>query len=377
MKRLAALCSFLVLSMGAFAQQESRPTIAVLDFETSGISQGEMRLLLDFISSKIIETGKYRVIDRAQRQTVLSEIEFSNSDCTDEECQLEIGQMLSADQIIVGSLGKFGERYLITIKMIEVRTAQSTSASSNIYASLNDLLEDSRNLVLQLVQTEAGKSLLSEATPPQSLDAPAASAEHSLQQVQSAKPEETVSSRRSLGFEIPEAAIRLDGKTQDWLNIPPLIGDRVGDDWKTDRLSGTDIAKVFLARDHQYLYVLFELADGRPNSNLSSARYVEYNLNLYKPSAYTYIRLQTRYTENRWKAELTKWDANTRKMTVLSSGRLRIRANFFEARYPLTKIFDNVDTSRPLSITANIGFLKNQTWVDTDSTATVAVCLTR
>jgi len=374
-KPLVALITLLFLSVGALAQQESRSTIAVLNFETSGISQGEMRLLADFISSHIIETGKYRVIERAQRQAVLSEIEFSNSDCTDEQCQLEIGRMLSADRIIVGSLGKFGDRYLITMKLIEVETAQSTNASSSIYSSLNDLLEDSKNLVLKLVGTGSGKTLIGEGALPESPATEAPASEQTSQETRSVKAEETSRSGQTLGYEVPVAPIKLDGKTQDWLNIPPLIEDRVGDDWTTRTLSGTDIAKVFLARDYQYLYVLFELADGRPNSNLSSSRYVEYNLNLDRPSAFAHVRLQTRFLDNRWQAHLTKWDAATRKMTVLATGNLRIGGSFFEARYSLAKIFDHVDPKRLLLIDASIGFPRNNTWVEADRTAAVAVRL--
>ena len=154
MKRSLAFFFLLMLPPALFAQEDTRPTISVFNFETSGLFQGEMRLLVDFLSSNIIETKKYKVIEREQRQAVLSEIEFSNSDCTDEKCQLEIGRMLSANQIVTGSVGKFGERYLITAKLIDVETAQSKNASSKVYSSLNDLLDDSKTLVLKLVEAE-------------------------------------------------------------------------------------------------------------------------------------------------------------------------------------------------------------------------------
>ncbi|HAK46376.1 MAG TPA: hypothetical protein DCO79_10730 [Spirochaeta sp.] len=73
-----------------------------------------MYLFVDFVSSHIVSTGNYRVIDRSQRQTILNEIQFSYEGCSDETCQLEIGRLLSAKLIVIGSLGKLGEQYLST-----------------------------------------------------------------------------------------------------------------------------------------------------------------------------------------------------------------------------------------------------------------------
>lgn len=109
------LSFLLLLPLCAFGQNREAPVITVLDFQASGISEGEITIFTDFIASHIVGTGKYTVIDRMQRRAILEEIEFSNADCTDEACQLEIGKLLSASQIIVGSLGKFGAKYILNI----------------------------------------------------------------------------------------------------------------------------------------------------------------------------------------------------------------------------------------------------------------------
>ena len=96
MKRTAILLLLMLAASILFAQSSEKPLISVLDFKASDISKAEVELFVDFMTTHIVETGKYRVLDRSQRQAILEEIEFSVSDCTDEHCQLEIGRLLAA-----------------------------------------------------------------------------------------------------------------------------------------------------------------------------------------------------------------------------------------------------------------------------------------
>ncbi len=134
-------------------QNDEKPVLSVLDFETSGIPAAEGRVITDSITSFIIETRKYRVIDRMQRQLLLNEQSFSKSGCSDESCQLEIGRMLSANHIMVGSIGLVGSKYILNIKLIDVETGETVHGDTRMYSSLDKLLEDSRLLVHSFVGT--------------------------------------------------------------------------------------------------------------------------------------------------------------------------------------------------------------------------------
>ena len=68
-------------------------------------------------------------------------MEFSSSECSDESCQLKIGQMLAAELIVVGNVGKVGSRLLVSAKMLETETARTHSAASGIYASLDEMVD--------------------------------------------------------------------------------------------------------------------------------------------------------------------------------------------------------------------------------------------
>ena len=155
MKRLQfVLILLLLIAFPVFSQLMDAPVISVLDFNRSGISAAEVEVFVDYLSSYIVETGMFRVIDRSRREAILKELEFSFSDCTDESCQLEIGKLLSASQIIVGSIGKVGERFLLTIKNVDVKTGEALRSSSEKYGSIEELIDDTKRLAYDFVGKE-------------------------------------------------------------------------------------------------------------------------------------------------------------------------------------------------------------------------------
>lgn len=133
--------------------QSDLPVLSVLNFESVSVSEGETKLFTDLISSYFVMLNKYRVIDSNQRQNILKEFKFALSGCTDEECQLEIGKLLSAEFIVVGSLGMFGERFVLTIKIIEVESGQTLNSASKIYTDMNSLIDGAFILVSDLTGT--------------------------------------------------------------------------------------------------------------------------------------------------------------------------------------------------------------------------------
>jgi hypothetical protein len=69
MKRSSAAAVLVLLSVLAAAQP--KPVIAVLDFKTSGVSEREMKSIISLLSNSLFKTGKFTVIDVAQREALL------------------------------------------------------------------------------------------------------------------------------------------------------------------------------------------------------------------------------------------------------------------------------------------------------------------
>jgi hypothetical protein len=140
-------------AMRAYAL-EQKPILSILDLRISGVSKSDADVLIDFLSSHLLESGEYTLVDRSQREAVLKEIEFSQSDCTDEACQLQIGKLLSANQIVVGSIGKLEQTYLLNLQIVDVETGRLLKAVSGQYESMEEMIANARSLVRSLIETE-------------------------------------------------------------------------------------------------------------------------------------------------------------------------------------------------------------------------------
>jgi len=139
------------------AASEEKPILTVLDLGASGVSEGEMRGIISLLTSGLFKTDKYTVIDVSERDAVMNEIEFSLSGCSDEQCQIELGKMLSAEFIVIGTIDPVGSRLIVSMKMIETSTSRTVNTADGIYGDLDELIDDLYNLAGRLAGVETAE----------------------------------------------------------------------------------------------------------------------------------------------------------------------------------------------------------------------------
>jgi curli biogenesis system outer membrane secretion channel CsgG len=116
---LRVVCILFLLGMSCAAQQApQKKRVAVLDFDYGtvrsyvtaiwGSDQDVGKGVADLLVQKLVQDGKYRVIERKQLEKILAEQNFNNSDRADPATASRIGKVLGVDAIIVGSITKFG-----------------------------------------------------------------------------------------------------------------------------------------------------------------------------------------------------------------------------------------------------------------------------
>ena len=150
MQKVCVIFTVLFLSCFPVFSEESKPIITVLDMKTEDVSKSEMNIIINRLSSALFQTDKYTVIDVSQREQILKELEFSLSGCSDDSCMLEVGKMLSAESIVVGSLGRIGSRIAVSIKMLETETGRTLSTADDIYNDINELVDGVPELAAKL-----------------------------------------------------------------------------------------------------------------------------------------------------------------------------------------------------------------------------------
>ena len=92
-----------------------------MDLNPIGISKSLAKKLTKRLQSELIKTHRYSVIRRGRRNEILREQAFSLKECTSIECIVHIGELLSAQLMIGGNVGKVGKTYTIVLDLIDVK----------------------------------------------------------------------------------------------------------------------------------------------------------------------------------------------------------------------------------------------------------------
>jgi len=151
------LLAGIVLCLAVFAHAQDRRIVSVLDLTGEGISESELVALTNLLTSSIFDTGLVEVIDRSERQEILTEIEFSLSDCSDKQCAIEIGKILAANVIVIGSISQVGSRKAVDLKVIDVATSRVEGTVYDLYDSVDAIVDQIDVLGGQLMQNLTGE----------------------------------------------------------------------------------------------------------------------------------------------------------------------------------------------------------------------------
>lgn len=101
-----------------------RITMAIMDLQAQGVSATESLVITDLLKNAIIVTNAFRIVERGNIQQVMGELGFQQTGCTEQECAIKIGKLLNAKKILIGTVGKLGETFIITIRMVDVEKGE-------------------------------------------------------------------------------------------------------------------------------------------------------------------------------------------------------------------------------------------------------------
>jgi len=140
--------------------EESKPTVAVMDFEGRGISVLEAQTLTDRFSTAMAGTEKVLMVERGTMLDVLEEQGFESGQCTSDECAAEVGAMLGVEFMVSGAIGKLGDTYAIDIKMFSVATGAAENMQNVTYrGKVDGLIVEIETLAWTILSLDPPKEL--------------------------------------------------------------------------------------------------------------------------------------------------------------------------------------------------------------------------
>src|SRR5437588_9696263 len=116
MSRTVRVWTLVLLLVPICVAQKKRVAVLNFDYGTVqssvaaifGTNQDVGKGISDLLVQKLVQDGKFSVIERNALEKVLAEQNFSNSDRADAATAAKIGRILGVDAIIMGTVTQFG-----------------------------------------------------------------------------------------------------------------------------------------------------------------------------------------------------------------------------------------------------------------------------
>jgi TolB-like protein len=132
------------LAISSVRAADKQPLVAVVPLAARSVDSASVAVVEDAIASELIKSHKVRVLERAQMNRILREQGFQQSGACDQgDCSVEMGRLLSVDQILTGSLGRVGGSYSLSLRLVAVKTGEVTSSvTRNQKGAIDEVLTD-------------------------------------------------------------------------------------------------------------------------------------------------------------------------------------------------------------------------------------------
>ncbi|MEK7477649.1 MAG: hypothetical protein AAB152_18675 [Candidatus Coatesbacteria bacterium] len=98
--------------------------VAVADLKPEGVSSSDAAVISELLRAELVMVGTLNVVEKANMDKILAEHAFQQSGCTAQDCAVKLGKILNVRRMIVGSFGKFMNRFYITVRVVDVTTGK-------------------------------------------------------------------------------------------------------------------------------------------------------------------------------------------------------------------------------------------------------------
>ena len=145
MKRIT-LSGLIFLFFTSILVSQELPRIAVIPFDAVSVSRNDASIATMLFETSLVNTEKYTVVEQSNVEKILDAQSLALTGVVDEETAIQIGRLLAAEQIVLGSMAKIGEEYIINAKMIDVQSGQNIRAERIRFTQINEIGEAAEHL---------------------------------------------------------------------------------------------------------------------------------------------------------------------------------------------------------------------------------------
>ncbi len=156
---------------------------------------------------------------------------------------------------------------------------------------------------------------------------------------------------------LPVATIKIDGKLEDWKDVPPAFIDEVSD------RGNMDIERAYIAKDDKYIYTRIDIADQRPTTwlrphNFDNSRLSLYSINIMDRNFWLGLTVQFDIGLKRWITRINTGTEYSRDYKIIgdSLGAFSLKGSSLEARFPLSAIDKYILKGHSYMVNCGVGY---------------------
>jgi TolB-like protein len=132
---------------------QNKPTIAVLSLEAKNVGKETADAVADILSTELFNSQRFKVIERQAILRILEEQKLQMTGVTDMTQAVEIGKVLNVEKILIGSVSRLGESYIINTRLVNVKTgALEVAQNATSKSGEEGLTEAINNLVAKMTE---------------------------------------------------------------------------------------------------------------------------------------------------------------------------------------------------------------------------------
>ena len=148
---LVLFCAFFKM----FAEDDDKLKLAVMEFEDRSRTLSKQLLAdaTEYLRGALISANKYIVIaQERQDQTIIKNMKKkSYRECNDKNCQIQLGQALSADTILRTTITRLGKTFVITSELIDLAKEATVVGAREKYDGTENSMSEALDKIAEKV----------------------------------------------------------------------------------------------------------------------------------------------------------------------------------------------------------------------------------
>jgi plastocyanin/TolB-like protein len=130
------------------------PVVAMLDLEAINCDKAIARAISETVRTEVVTSYSFTVAERAQIDRVMEELAFQQSGIVDANSAVELGRIVGANYVCIGSVNQIAGSYSIAVRFISVETGIAVGAAMEQANNVENIWDACDTLVRKIVEIE-------------------------------------------------------------------------------------------------------------------------------------------------------------------------------------------------------------------------------